>query len=710
MPPPGLRGPPASGRRTAGGATSPLAGVLSGRNERTDVKSRLSLHTFAWAALAALLAAPAGGAQAPEGADAPAHAVAGPTPKWTAKDIEALRAAGRRVPAYLTERWGPPKHVLAWARPGRSGRIADAANWLLDGEPLKSMAFSKEWRGPDEAAFDFETDVYLPPADRRYTVGYSDRSKGGIRARHVTIGANAKLAPSVLLAAGNVWMQPTGRLRTRYIITLTGGGHCFFHNDTPPFTAEVYRARAPESGHTWMTWIDEHGYEVAQYFGVRKDPAASVEFLGAMQTSDDFQFVSGTAIVAPGALLMSGTRSTQVVAKGATLRLMSGSTFCKPANCLAFGHDLVVEGRLEAGTKQWPLAEHAYLPISFKPRAGYTAPPAYGGFGTSRPGLLVADGAEIVVHTSDVKKARLVITRNDRFRPRDVKQMQDPPGVNDPANWYIDVVLRGRPRLEGVEFDYLFRGGLMMDDPGARRQWRNVFHGPHNQGAPEELPAWYVEAGGRGARLVEGAAIRPDGAYLPTGETVEVALVPAEADMPVRYTLDGAIPGSGAAVYGSPLKLGETTTVTAAAYKDGTMYGLPARGVFRFAREYNLAHLAKASASTSFGGNDASRVNDLNDKRYWRGDPAGEQWVALAWDKAVAFEEVRASASHIGEWKLQVPKGDGWRDLATGTGGFPLRRRLEPVTTTALRLLIVTTDGQRPVVPEIEVYAGPGKE
>jgi hypothetical protein len=84
-----------------------------------------------------------------------------------------------RKPLYTTEQRDAPKHLPVWASPGKSGRLEDPKNWLLDGQRLTAMPFEKPRRMADGAAFGRHTDILLPGAVTPYTVKYQDR--GGIR-------------------------------------------------------------------------------------------------------------------------------------------------------------------------------------------------------------------------------------------------------------------------------------------------------------------------------------------------------------------------------------------------------------------------------------------------------------------------------------------------------------------------------------------------
>ncbi|MBS3734206.1 MAG: hypothetical protein KGY99_04695 [Phycisphaerae bacterium] len=391
--------------------------------------------------------------------------------------------AGRK-PAYTVETWGPPKQVLVWAQPGESGRLEEPGNWLLNGEKLPAIQFDKEKRRADGDAFDLNTDIVLPAAGASYAVGYSSRNRGGFKARHISIGNNAKLNTSTLTVTGNVRVVPLGRLRVRYTIALKGDRDTFFLNDKPPFTAE--QNNALQAGYPATKYVNGIGYSVAQYLRVQKVRDASVEFVGTTQTSDDLQMPSGVTIVAPAAQLMPGKRSTQRIGEEAVLRLHSGSMFCKTSNSVYYDNDLIVEGRIEAGTKEHPITKDCILGISFKDRSHYDMD----GPSVKRaaPGLVFRPGADVQVHTDDPRTARLVIRWHERENTWQRARMKSESGKDYMAfPRKIEIEVHGRLTLNAVCFDDVHRGGIHLAHPEVQKRWENVFFGTDNAAPKEDL-------------------------------------------------------------------------------------------------------------------------------------------------------------------------------------------------------------------------------
>jgi len=397
--------------------------------------------------------------------------------------VDELPEKGRK-PAYTEEKWEPPKQLVVWAKPGKSGRTEEPGNWLLNGKKLSELQFTKEARSADGDTFDLNTDLLLPDAGTSYTVAYGKRESGGFKARHISIGNNAKLKASVMSVAGNVRIVPQGRLSVRYTIAFKGDRDTFFHNDKPPFTAE--KNNSLQGGYPATNYTDGIGYSVAQYLRVEKVGGASMEFIGTTQTSDDFQMPSGITIVAPGSQLMPGKRSTQKIGKDAVLRLHSGSQFCKTDNSLYYDNDLIVEGRIEAGTKENPITEDCFLGISFKDRASYDkdGPSVQ----RSAPGLVFKPSASFKVHTVDPLKARLVIRWHDRENTWQRSRMKEESGKDYMAfPRKIEIEVHGRLTLNAVLFDDVFRGGIHLAHPDVRKQWKNIYFGENNEAPPEEL-------------------------------------------------------------------------------------------------------------------------------------------------------------------------------------------------------------------------------
>lgn len=110
------------------------------------------------------------------------------------------------------------------------------------------------------------------------------------------------------------------------------------------------------------------------------------------------------------------------------------------------------------------------------------------------PSLRITEGA-LKSHSKDIQKARLVVTYlgdigvwNIRPTPgsdSEKGQLAKTPDAAGRFKWVdslphrIDCHFAKGVMVDGVEFDYLRPGGLMLDDLDQRGGFKNVFFGPH---------------------------------------------------------------------------------------------------------------------------------------------------------------------------------------------------------------------------------------
>ncbi len=355
--------------------------------------------------------------------------------------------------AYAKQTW-PPARVMVWARTDVrqfSGNVLDPANWQVDGRPATNP--------PDE-----NTDIVFP--DGNYRVRSTQRAD--IRCRHATAGVGVFTALQVKVnARGNVWFKRGAICGGG---SWSGPGDVFVRNDNPDYTR--------------MNCL------LANKIVINKAVEASVEFIGVGRTNDEFVNQSGTFLVAPNSQFCPGDRSMQYVFPGARMVLLSGSTFHKRNNQHA-KTDIVVGGELLAGLPDRPLTRDCILGLSRKSKGT--------GDRHGRPddvGLLVETGGKLHVYSADPKKARLVIThpglQDGSWDPR-----QD--GVEGKVPLRTDVVLQGNLKLDGILFDRIRKGGIMMTDPSIMKRWA-VFYGTENDASPDAL---YTRLDGRYAVRVD---------------------------------------------------------------------------------------------------------------------------------------------------------------------------------------------------------------
>jgi len=145
----------------------------------------------------------------------------------------------------------------------------------------------------------------------------------------------------------------------------------------------------------------------------------------------------------------------------------------------------------------------------------------------------------------------------------------------------------------------------------------------------------------------------------------------------------------------------------------GALRRLPSRVTVRFrtAEPPNLAHDAKATASSAWPGDYGPELaNDGRAGTRWNSQPGDRDgaWIALEWPKSltvdrVVVNEVMDWGHRIQQWRLEYRVGDTWRELSGGALMGPDHVvDFIPVTTGALRLVIErSTD--TPTISEIRV-------
>ncbi|MBS3735212.1 MAG: chitobiase/beta-hexosaminidase C-terminal domain-containing protein [Phycisphaerae bacterium] len=531
-------------------------------------------------------------------------------------------------PAYTTQTWDKPAHLVVWAAPGDSGRAEEAKHWLVNGAPVtqlpvdhvgkfKPSAGEVDWQ-PDakvksaEVLFGRNADLLVPVARREYQA----RIQPIFSARHITVENHARFegrnTPGVF---GNVWIAGQGSHRVSHGYFPTGAKHTFFFNDKPGL----------ELGQR-----DDDGVRrrVARYIQVLKHPDATVEFLGASSTTDEFHIRRGTMILAEDAQMLIGNRCTQSIAEGSALVVHSGSFFGKHSGM--GGNDMVVSGTLLAGSPERPLKRDCTIGLDHNDWWGdIRAMKAEGGIRWGGPGspgqipqhsvpwlswrdrddwpvyisLTVPKSGVIRVHSADPAKARLVLRwhRRDGFggagavtgeRPATPAQKKL---FKEQYHGRINAVFVGDVQFDGVVFDNFHKGGILLADRAMRDKWRHVYFGPNNAARPEALFAVIPEAlhigdgaGGRwdyGEDEVIPIIDVPPGIY-GDAQPLRVKVSLPEGSDPrtqIRYTLDGTIVDADSPLYDGPVTISETKSLKARAFTaDGQRLGREARARYRF--------------------------------------------------------------------------------------------------------------------------------
>jgi len=385
-------------------------------------------------------------------------------------------------PAYTTQKWGPPKRLLIWnklaggpkkngsfSRFGRGeedsnvacmmGKTGDAGSWLVLGAP--------------GTTWDVETDVLLPGVDldQAYLILASER----LRFRHFSAENHALLHANHagMSIQGNVWIHERGRCQENSVAdsTFEGPYHTFILNERPPvYTIKEKSFRIDESWKPWkaFTW-DAYGYRLSQYIFVKKDRGASLEFRGSFFAGDKFWCFSGTTILGPGSCVVADTRNGDFIMKDATLQVMSGAHWGKGSN-MAARSDFEIDGTLEFGTKERPLTKDVVVGVSTKQG------------GLDSPGFDLRKQGRMRVVSADPKTARVIFQYLDR----------DP---SKTAKLPISFRFLGEAELDGVVFEDLLKGGIVLGDLSMKDKWKNITFAPSCMSQkPEDNYVLYQQA------------------------------------------------------------------------------------------------------------------------------------------------------------------------------------------------------------------------
>jgi hypothetical protein len=401
---------------------------------------------------------PAGRRGRPEGETAPGEKSA------SAKRLESKKGAfppnavaGRELPppgpaeaAYMKETW-PEARLLVWAHPGEGGQrgfdALDPKNWLEGGRPASSP--------PDK-----DTDIVLPDADAYYST-----ARAVITCRHVTIGRNARLLTKGRTVYGNTWIRSGGESRNGGNLSFKGGRHTFIRNDNPDKAM------------------------VSQYV-VHDKPGASCEFIGRITTMDEFKIFNGTLVVAPDSRVEPGRNAMPVIGPSGTLALMDGAHFGKWIN--QFNPDMKLRGTIQGGLPRRPLTRDCLFGLSFHNHEKTDFPGEGEKFRKMLLGhkvsMIVGSGAALRVFSRDLERATMVVGWHG------IDKTYKPPGLTEVEKKHGKQIQRkvtlwfdADTTVEGVRFDHIHKGGLILRDPSTRGRWKNVTFGEGCDGKPDEL-------------------------------------------------------------------------------------------------------------------------------------------------------------------------------------------------------------------------------
>ena len=518
-------------------------------------------------------------------------------------------------PAYTTETWEKPEQLLVWARPGRSGRLREASGWLANGKPMDSLPKTEIWTGPSwnrskrTAEFNQRTDILIPAAQRSYSVrgGAHWHLAKGVLARHVTVESGSSLQANVRGGVfGNLWISPHSQFSGGGCAYFRGTQHTFLRNGDPRPLDEP------------IDWPTIQAKSLARKWVLRKDdPDASMEIIGGAGSGDETHIQVGRLIVSEGSTVLIGPRCCQTIGPAAALQLQSGAIFANNAN-QPHKQDMLVRGRLQAGSPERPIRKDCYVGLSYKDHGKVFASDQWQKREEYR-GLEIWPDGEVRVFSADPVRARLAFCYHGKegFGDTGAPPSKGEAGYETyqdiPRQIGLTIWAGADVQLDGVLFEDVRKAGIRLQDPGMREEWRNVFYGERNGGSTGELFARYVpsqehhkevmEASGaagdadrffgvplfvRDDKPIWEARIEPVGGQFPAGEPVLVVLRIATNqkdldDVEIRYTLDGSDPGPESHRYTDPFQLAAGTTVKGRCFRDGEpLRGTTAEAVFEF--------------------------------------------------------------------------------------------------------------------------------
>ncbi len=405
-----------------------------------------------------------------------------------------------QIGRYAQEKW-EAKPAIIWAKPGESGDAMEAGGWLDEtGAVLTQSPWSTEAKvdklgrkQPDVGSFD--GDVLLPEAEKEYQAlqrGNRDHL-GAFEVRHLTVEANAsyQIRYSVL---GNMWIKDGAKLGSG---TQTGGmGSADSNKHTFARFGNYHGERQP-------TWAYAPG--ISHWVWIDTGDTGSLEVIGQSGGAGDrLTLRRGTLVVAKDSYIGNGNRGSFYTQAGTTAILLDGARVGCPDPLISSGRSTYgISGTLMFGTPERPLTRDLDFGACYFPKDKLTPTPSLGQR-TSGASFVLGQGGRMVVHSSDPTKARVIFGPRDRNLPvsqymvpkemwQYTKRVDKAATGPSPELWTqpgiptgITAVFIGDTDFNGVVFDGFYEGGIHVT-PEARKKWRNVSFGEHNQAAPDKL-------------------------------------------------------------------------------------------------------------------------------------------------------------------------------------------------------------------------------
>jgi len=216
--------------------------------------------------------------------------------------------------------------------------------------------------------------------------------------------------------------------------------------------------------------------------------------------TDEFRIYGGTMVVAADSEMHPGRNATPIIEKGCTLALMDGAWHGKIINQFDAA-DMICKGTISGGLPERPLTRNCTFSVGFKnwqpvkfsvePRSEEDEE-----WNTRRTSLILHEGARMIVHSTDLSRARLICRWHQIVRTWAIANQVDrsPYWTNpvirrqfDSVPRRIDLWCGPGVMLDGVLFEDLHAGGLMVADRSVPEAWRDVAFGPSCDGPGERL-------------------------------------------------------------------------------------------------------------------------------------------------------------------------------------------------------------------------------
>jgi hypothetical protein len=383
-------------------------------------------------------------------------------------------------PAYTTEKWAPPRRLLVWARPGKSGDYFVVGNWIENGRPrTEEFTESGTYEATHykfSASLSPDTDLLFPVSATSYQVRGAAHWKGRpYVARHIAVENNALFQHNLGGGFGNLWVHDEASFNGGGGAAFRGVKHTFLRvGKVRPLGEPVDTAKldGPTLGRKWFLRKD--------------DPKASMEIIGTAVSGDETHSVRGRLILSEGSTILFGPRCVFNVGEEATLELHSSSVFMMNGNC-TYRPDISAHGPILVGTPARPIEHDVIIGLGFKDREDALKNKYHGN--DPKHSMIVK---RLHVHSADPRRARLVLQYHGRLGDGEHAVPEKKKDPEKHALYHklprtVSVVFREPVELNGIVFNDFRKGGIVLANAEDRKKWKNVFYGERNAGTPDEL-------------------------------------------------------------------------------------------------------------------------------------------------------------------------------------------------------------------------------